>query len=111
MSVGQGSLTATPLHMVRMMAAVANGGRLVTPHVTKEGSGSGFRVQERNGEAIRDFVIAAHARNGPRGAATRRGRSEGDRSRHGLHGVAAIAGKTGTAETGGDQASHAWFAG
>ena len=37
MSVGQGSLTATPLQVVRMMAAVANGGLLVTPHVVRQG--------------------------------------------------------------------------
>ena len=43
MAIGQGSLTATPLQMVRMMAAVANGGRLVTPHVVERVKG--FRVQ------------------------------------------------------------------
>ena len=36
MAVGQGSLTATPLQVVRMMAAVANGGLLVTPHVVRQ---------------------------------------------------------------------------
>ena len=41
MSVGQGSLTATPLQVVRMMAAVANGGLLVTPHVVRQELASG----------------------------------------------------------------------
>jgi penicillin-binding protein 2 len=31
--IGQGSLTVTPLQVARLMAAMANGGRLVTPHV------------------------------------------------------------------------------
>ncbi len=32
LAIGQGALTATPLQVVRMMAAIANGGQLVTPH-------------------------------------------------------------------------------
>ncbi|MEE9601725.1 MAG: penicillin-binding transpeptidase domain-containing protein, partial [Thermoguttaceae bacterium] len=33
LAIGQGSLTTTPLQIARMMAALANGGRLVTPHL------------------------------------------------------------------------------
>ena len=33
LAIGQGPVTATPLQIVRMMAAIANGGSLVTPHV------------------------------------------------------------------------------
>ena len=34
-AIGQGYLLSTPLQMVRMAAALANGGRLVTPRLTK----------------------------------------------------------------------------
>jgi penicillin-binding protein 2 len=34
-SIGQGQVLATPLQMARMMAAVANGGRLVHPHIVR----------------------------------------------------------------------------
>jgi penicillin-binding protein 2 len=110
MSVGQSSLTVTPLQMVRMMAAVANGGRLVTPHVAKVGSGFGgqgsgnetrssITLSPRTLETVREGLRRVVA--DPKGTA------------HATVYIESlpIAGKTGTAETGGDQASHAWFAG
>jgi penicillin-binding protein 2 len=124
MSVGQSSLRVTPLQMVRMIAAVANGGRLVKPHVTSEGSGArgqgpGSRGQ---GPGVRGQELGTggnHSINLPLQTL--------EAIREGLRRVVAdpkgtahatvyieslpIAGKTGTAETGGDRASHAWFAG
>lgn len=38
-SIGQGQVLATPLQMARMMAVVANGGRLVQPHIVRLVSG------------------------------------------------------------------------
>ncbi len=35
-SIGQGALLATPLQMATVMAAFANGGRIVTPHLVRE---------------------------------------------------------------------------
>lgn len=36
MGIGQGDVAATPLQMARVTAAVANGGKLVTPHVVNQ---------------------------------------------------------------------------
>ena len=53
-SIGQGELTATPIQVARMMAAVANGGKLVTPHVVRgyglpvaDDATSGIRLRPR----------------------------------------------------------------
>jgi len=35
LAIGQGALTATPLQIVRMYAAIANGGYLITPRLTR----------------------------------------------------------------------------
>src|SRR5262249_35233360 len=35
MAIGQGPLTATPIQIARLMAAIANGGDLVPPHVAR----------------------------------------------------------------------------
>jgi penicillin-binding protein 2 len=49
LAVGQGDLLATPLQMARLYAALANGGKLVTPHVLMD-------VESPNGGA---FPVAA----------------------------------------------------
>ncbi|NLS96835.1 MAG: hypothetical protein GXX96_32265 [Planctomycetaceae bacterium] len=123
-SIGQGDLTATPIQVVRMMAAVANGGKLVTPHLVR---GYGLPVADDGtsgveSPATEDFVVPPPPepieglspavleaiRDGlvrtvtdPAGTAY-----DGD-------GASSIswAGKTGTAETGIDEQEHAWFAG
>ncbi len=39
LAIGQGDLLVTPIQMARLYAAIANGGKLVTPHVLKDVEG------------------------------------------------------------------------
>jgi penicillin-binding protein 2 len=116
--IGQSSLLVTPLQMARLMAAVANDGYLVTPHLAH--STGQIRSIAENGPArsfnrpepkpIAGLTIATLQ-------AVRAGLERVVQDRHGtayktvrLPNVK-IAGKTGTAEVGGRLPDHAWFAG
>ncbi|MFH1264816.1 MAG: penicillin-binding transpeptidase domain-containing protein [Planctomycetota bacterium] len=125
LAIGQGSLQVTPLQVARMMAAVANGGLLVTPHVVS-GLGlpeladrqSAARAPEPWDDPIRvpaprripglDASTLAVIRDG-----LRRVVSDARGTAHGTVDIESIpiAGKTGTAETGPGRLEHAWFAG
>ncbi len=114
--IGQADLLVTPLQMVRAMAAVANGGLLVTPHLAGEagpvslGTSPSFHPVFSHPEpqaidGLRSETLA-HVREGlemvvnhPTGTAYKTVRLKEVR----------VAGKTGTAESSG--ADHAWFAG
>lgn len=123
LAIGQASLTATPLQVARLLAAVANGGRLVKPHVVA-GFGAGFISQENedDGEADRRLhsEVAPAGRIPDLSAATLRVVREGLRRVVEQGGTGhrtvylesvAVAGKTGTADAGGGREAHAWFAG
>ncbi|QDT16893.1 peptidoglycan D,D-transpeptidase FtsI family protein [Alienimonas californiensis] len=114
--VGQGEVTATPLQVCRMTAAIANGGRLVIPQVALPvspsppggapsvlappgGDGEAVELSDRTWLALRSGMDRAV--NDPLGTAYGHARSKRLR----------VAGKTGTAQVGGDRPSHAWFAG
>jgi len=122
LAVGQGPVTVTPLQIVRMMGAVANGGRLVTPHLVarlglpeltgdetpEDYSDDPIRVPPpRPIPGLRPQTLEV-VREG-----LRRVVSDAEGTAHGTVCIdsIAIAGKTGTAETGGGRAAHAWFAG
>lgn len=122
LAIGQGSLTATPLQVARMMAAVANGGRLVTPHLVSrlglpeladgqsatDGPNDPIRVPPpRPIPRLSPAILATVREALERVVADPRGTAHATLC---LDEVA-IAGKTGTAETGPGRAAHAWFAG
>lgn len=111
-AIGQANLTATPLQVARLMAILGNGGREVTPRLTRpispseesqrielaSAQSSAGLLSPRTLTAIRQGLelTVAHARGTGHAAE--------------IPGVL-IAGKTGTAEVGGDRPPHAWFAG
>ena len=130
LAIGQGSLQTTPLQVVRMMAAVANGGYLVTPHLVSRLGLPELPDDQLTADlgAIPDDPIRIPPPRSIRDlkpstlAAIREGLdrvvSDPEGTAHGTALVesVAIAGKTGTAETGSagtgeERAEHAWFAG
>ena len=115
-AIGQSRLTATPLQIARMMAAIANGGWLVTPHVVSE-EGSARRA-DQDDTSMRQFP--RHRISGLSAetlTAVRRGLTAVCEESYGTGyktvrlSHVPIAGKTGTAETSPGKPDHAWFAG
>ncbi len=107
-AVGQGSLTATPLQIARIVAAVANGGRLVTPRL----------LREVDGVVQKQAAATPIARLSPDTlAAIREGMTlavsspEGTAHRYLAAAEVPVAAKTGTAETDEEGMDHAWIAG
>jgi penicillin-binding protein 2 len=101
LAIGQGDLLVTPIQMARLYAAIANGGKLVTPHVLMD-------VQNANGQ-----IVPTAAPSAPRPIsgldpanlkAVQQGLLQGTHDPYGTsYGVFgnfpySIAGKTGTAQ-------------
>ncbi len=123
--IGQGPITATPLQVVRMIAAIANGGYLVTPHVTQRlespaserGAGSDRPSPRSVTELAWPETRSIAGLTAPMMAVIRKGLRQTVEDEQGTaHAVidvshVTVAGKTGTAETGGNQPENSWFVG
>lgn len=110
LAIGQGALTVTPLQVARTMAAVANGGLLVTPHMLKVERTSESvpsHLQPRPIPGLTYTSLAAIRAGLLRAVADKNGTAHDTLY---LEQVS-IAGATGTAASGDDQPEHAWFAG
>ena len=110
LAVGQGDLQANPLQMAVAYAAIANGGRIVTPHI-------GMRVEANDGRILQQIEPGARRRidvsassrsaimQGLRAAAN----DPGGTSTPVFEGFPiTVAGKTGTAERGA-QGDQSWY--
>lgn len=125
MSIGQGELLTTPVQIARLMAAVANGGKLVEPHGVKQVATPASTIDPDNGPAddAEEVFVRRHASREiadlhPETLATLRAAMLRvvDDPLGTAHSTVyleelPIAGKTGTAEVGPGKADHAWFAG
>jgi penicillin-binding protein 2 len=106
MSIGQGDVTATPVQIARLIAAVETEGALPHPHLVVPAFGQ-----------MKDFQPVHISFRKPVWDAVKEGLRQVVLSDTGTaHALADIAGvntygKTGTAQTGAGREDHAWFAG
>ncbi len=108
MGIGQDKLEATPLQMAEVAAAVANGGKLMTPHMTDRIVDPDGRTSERISPHVQSVVMkpsTAAAVTAMMEAVV----NEGTGTPAQIAGVR-VAGKTGTAETQiGTAINNVWF--
>ena len=108
-SIGQGFVLATPIQLANATAAIANGGTLWKPRIVSQVRSRDGLLQSVPPEALRrnvmDPSILKIVREGMRMTVTE---SVGTAQSLATLPVA-VAGKTGTAQFGGDQKTHGWF--
>ncbi|MFI6206782.1 peptidoglycan D,D-transpeptidase FtsI family protein [Streptomyces sp. NPDC051041] len=108
--IGQFDVTATPLQMAMVSAAIANGGRLVSPHMVS-------RITDGDGDVLRDYDDEADAKQIVGAGTAEQLRSamrtvveDGTGTNARIAG-ATVGGKTGTAQHGENNSKtpYAWF--
>ena len=104
MSIGQFVVQVTPIQIARAYAAIANGGYLVTPHLSKI-EGQLISNQTRIKIDI-DPNNLQLVKNGLRKVVES---GTGVSINYGVSNLPPVSGKTGTAEDGEGGSDHAWF--
>ena len=103
MAIGQFVVQVTPIQIARAYAVIANGGYLVTPHLSKEGQ----LISNQN--RIKIDIDPNHlqlVKNGLRKVVES---GTGVSINYGVSNLPPVSGKTGTAEDGEGGSDHAWF--
>ncbi|HEY7072513.1 MAG TPA: penicillin-binding protein 2 [Acidimicrobiales bacterium] len=112
LSIGQNDVAATPLQMAMVAGAVANGGQIMTPHVMREIRDDQGDVVDRFDPEVWTTAMTADTagllKNAMIGVVTDGTASHLD---DGLPGNIVVGGKTGTAQIGNSDSSHAWIIG
>ncbi|MGB0757664.1 MAG: penicillin-binding protein 2 [Patescibacteria group bacterium] len=107
-SIGQGDVLVTPLQTTAMMSFLANGGVLYKPHLLKTISYSDGTVQDVTPEVLYENTTEQQNISIIRQGLKATGDWGSARSLNALDPFE-VAGKTGTAQVGGNQEPHAWF--
>lgn len=106
-SIGQGKILTTPLHMAMICASVANDGIMMSPYMVEKCVGNNGIVTMSGKSTILNRVIktstASELKDYMIGVV-----ESGTGTNAKISGVT-VAGKTGTAETGEDRKDHSWF--
>jgi penicillin-binding protein 2 len=113
--IGQGYIAATPMQMLDAVAAIANNGRLITPHVVKGYRDSIGNDYDTLATDVRSTLPVSAPNLQIMRDAMRQSVTSGV-ARNAASGVVNVAGKTGTAEFGtqrpdGTYDTHGWFVG
>lgn len=108
--IGQYDVTATPLQMAMVSAAIANEGKLVSPHMVSETTDSGGDVLKNYDDSATTRQIVSSRTAQQLQSAMRSVITDGTGTNARISGVT-VGGKTGTAQHGvnNDQSPYAWF--
>ncbi len=109
-SIGQGDLLVTPLQMTRVMATIANGGKIVGPHLLKKVVSLDEEVAWENAPRSVGSVVIPSEHLKVLQNALRKVVVSGTARGKGLDPLL-VAGKTGTSQIGLKGLYHAWFCG
>jgi penicillin-binding protein 2 len=108
-AIGQGFDTATPLQIANMAATVANGGKVYQPHIVDEiAMPDGTKKKVEPKIMSQNFISPSNmeiVREGMRMTVS----SDSGSARQLADVKVAVAGKTGTAQFGGEGKTHGWF--
>lgn len=107
-AIGQGDVLVTPLQLAVVTATIANGGTVIEPRIVDATvRNDGSVIEEFPPKVRRSNAIHPETASALRGAMREAVVSGSARALANL--PVAIAGKTGTAQTGGTEKTHAWF--